>query len=189
MPAQYANGGPAWQFCAELDAGATPVVEDNELPPIGTFTLTGSRLYDVDGTPHVSWNWVMWDRDQAVSFKIEQLETAYETTLEAGYACTLSATSERLQMRGADDKANWLIYKDACQDGIDAGFGASTNPQPVRTMANRSHWLSNDAGKALMIGLRAWGGGLMYLRGQRADAIAAATDQPTLDAINITVWK
>ena len=102
-----------------------------------------------------------------------------------GFNVVIEGVAENLQMRPTD-LVNWLTFKDACDDAIDAGFGDYEAEMPVRCTSNREYVLTNDQGRALMIALRSYGASLMKNKWRIFKAYDAATTKAQLDAVDVS---
>jgi hypothetical protein len=197
---RYAVGGPpVWTLVDESVIDPSTLLEmravrvEEQVFPKGDYALRWPddppSLIEVNGVPTFHQVFVTVSIGTKANDKRQALSAEYESRFSAGFPCTLDGVGETLQMRD-QDKTNWLTFKDACQDGIDDGHGAQTNPQPIRCTSNRLHVVTNDAGKALMKGARAWYGGTMYRQWQLSDAIDTAernSDAAAVDAIDVTI--
>lgn len=90
----------------------------------------------------------------------------------------------RLQLRNADDKANWLIVEKNALAAITGGAG-DVPMVPIRTLENQTVTLTPNQAVAVMAGLEAWGRAVMarswVLKDQNdqamsAEALVAAED-------------
>ena len=90
-----------------------------------------------------------------------------------------------LQTATADDDTNWLVLQASCTAAVLVGQGATVGAV-VRTLDNVNFPLSYADGLQVMLAMSAWGAGVYAASWKLKDAIAAATDQPSLDAVDVT---
>ena len=90
-----------------------------------------------------------------------------------------------LQTATADDDTNWLTLQASCTAAVLVGQGATVGAV-IRTLDNVNIPLSYADGLQVMLAMSAWGAGVYAASWKLKDAIAAATDQPSLDAVDIT---
>jgi hypothetical protein len=169
MPAPlYAYGGPNWIVMADgttaeqAAAIGAKLVIDDELPPEGSYSILMAGVEDRgDLNPHRWFSTVPYgiedEREALVGLALQR----YADILDAGFPIDMSPYGgglEHLQLRDANDKANWLTFKDACQDQIEGGGGDQPMPQAVQTLENNAYTVTANQGKAMMIALRQWGG-------------------------------
>jgi hypothetical protein len=91
-----------------------------------------------------------------------------------------------LQLRNDRDRTNLLASKAIYKDEIDAGNGGVAGAS-FRTADNETITIKFSEGNATIQALGAWGKALLDNSWALKDAIAAASDQAELDAIDITV--
>lgn len=164
------------------------IVADSEAvpeAPEGQAYLEGGEDAVISGT----WDEVSGDistppmsLEDARAQKLAAIHASFKTRMDAGYP--VPGTSETLQVRSADDKANWLTLKDAAQDAIDDGRGDDPCQPPPRTTSNGSVPCTWNEAKALMIATRTWGGTMMATFWTLKDMADAAPDRAALDAID-----
>lgn len=169
-------------FVAAMAAGG--MTSFTALPPAFRYEALGACCNAPVRSRGVAlWSFTVFaDR---VAAKQAALDAEFARRIEAGYPCAPSGVAETLQMRDGD-KANWLTYKDACQDGIDAGLGDTVSGLPIRCTSNAMYGLTNNQGKALMQAARAWYAQAMGHHWQLGAAIGAAADDAALNAIDVT---
>jgi hypothetical protein len=94
-----------------------------------------------------------------------------------------AAGTHTLDLRDADDKANWTLLLIKTQGMIAAGGGAL--PVTLRTQANATIELTATDANAAMIAFLAWGEDMLTAKWDRDAAIDAAEEHAALEAIDI----
>lgn len=181
----YATGGPSWQIVEEGAPGAVLVV-DADLPPAGTYTLTGWVVADVDGVPHRQFSFVEFDLPGSQAGMLNDLGARYQALLNQGFPATIDGATCFLQLRDADDKVNWLTFKDACEDQIAAGGGDVVMPMTLRDGANVDHTITANAGRSLAMAMRTWGAAAMANSWRLKDLITNAATKDDLAAVDLS---
>jgi hypothetical protein len=93
-----------------------------------------------------------------------------------------------LQLRGPDDKANWILARDDARDAVEAGHG-DVPAVTVRTMDNVNVTLTPNQFLSALAGLNAWGRAVMAHSWALKDQIDAASDAAAVLAVDIdTGW-
>lgn len=99
-----------------------------------------------------------------------------EAVFEAGYPVASGPlVGQHLQLRSADDKANWLIAEKNARAAIAAGAG-DVAMIPTRTLENNTLVLTPHQTVAVLSGLEAWGLAVMDRSWALKDRNDAATD-------------
>ena len=99
-----------------------------------------------------------------------------EAVFEAGYPVASGPLAgQHLQLRSADDKANWLIAEKNARADIAAGAG-DVELIPTRTLENNTVALTPNQTVAVLAGLEAWGVQVMGRSWVLKDHNDAATD-------------
>ena len=111
---------------------------------------------------------------------LESLEALYEAKLAWGFPVDFSedgSDPQTLQLRTAEDKANWLTLKGAADEAVAAGLGAELATLPIRCTSNAMRQVTWASVAQIMIALRAWGAAMMGRYWSLKDAIANAADE------------
>lgn len=108
-----------------------------------------------------------------------------DTILAGGFTHDFGAHGVRvLQTRNVDDKIAWLTsqasYSTAVAAGAGAVMGASFRPEDDETFT-----VSFQDGRDALLAMAAWGAAVYANSWSLKDAIAAASDEAALDAIDI----
>jgi hypothetical protein len=168
MWSDLANNAAGRQACGWIEAPPRPDVDS----ATATVTWVAGKWVVTPITPAER-------PDRAAELRAARLaavEAWLQRALLAGYAPTLPAfAGQRLQMRDADDKANWLTslisYSAAVAEGhgdvIDASF---------RTAANATITVSYLEGRDILLAMAAWGRALLAHSWTLKDRIATGTD-------------
>lgn len=90
-----------------------------------------------------------------------------------------------LQLRGTDDQANWLTLQAKAMNLIAAGQG-DAEVLAIRTEENITVPVTANVAAQIMDALSSFGGNMKAHQWALKDAINAAEDEATLDAIDIT---
>jgi hypothetical protein len=151
---------------------------------------TGERV--LEGDPELvggAWRqaWAIEQRDDlevAKAEKAELLKAKRDSVFLAGWTHDFGAAgTHRLDLRNADDKANWTLLLIKTSGMIDAGFGAA--PVTIRTADNDSIEVTASEANAAMIAFLAWGEAVLARKWAGDEAITAAADFAGLAAIDI----
>lgn len=113
-----------------------------------------------------------------------------EAVFEAGYPVASGPLAgQHLQLRSADDKANWLIAEKNARAAIAAGAG-DVEMIPTRTLENNTVVLTPNQTVAVLTGLETWGVQVMGRSWVLKDQNDAATDADGLvdDATLAAGW-
>lgn len=179
-----------WQYADMLSwspqfrtaRGIKPIVEVDV--PDGKIA-SGSSLGDIDGKPYRVWTLAdapLADRKIAMR---AQVNTLRDTKLTGGCVYDFGAAGVHvLQTRDADDKINWLTSQAAYGAAVAGGLGAQPGAQ-FRSVENATFTVSYAEGLAALLAMAAWGAAIFARSWELKDAIEAAEDAESLDAINI----
>lgn len=108
-----------------------------------------------------------------------------DSVLRAGFTPSSGPLSGKtLQTRDNDDKVNWLTSQAAYSAAVAAGNGAVSGAT-FRTAANETVTCTYLEGLQTLLAMAAWGKTVMGNSWALKDAVAAATDESELDAIDI----
>lgn len=123
--------------------------------------------------------------DQIQARALAAAKLQHDQRFLAGFPLTIQGQAETLQMR-PEDLINWLVFKDSCQDAIDANQGNAQSMLPLRTTDNSEYVLTYNDGKKTMIAMRAYGAMLMRNHWLLKDAINRAKSQAEVDAVDVS---
>jgi hypothetical protein len=90
-----------------------------------------------------------------------------------------------LQARDIEDRTNWLTSQASYSAAVAAGYGTAQGAT-FRTASNATIDLTYAQGLNVLLAMAAWGKTVMGKSWSLKDAVAAASDQEELDAIDIT---
>jgi hypothetical protein len=108
--------------------------------------------------------------------RLAAVDTRLQRALLAGYAPTLPAfAGQRLQMRDADDKANWLTSLISYTAAVAGGFGDVVDAS-FRTAANATITVSYAEGRDVLLAMASWGRAILAHSWTLKDQIAAGVD-------------
>jgi hypothetical protein len=108
-----------------------------------------------------------------------------EAVFAAGFLVSGGALDgQHLQLRNADDKANWLIVDKNARAAVAAGAGDAPLI-PIRTLENQTVTVTPNQALAVLAALESWGGAVMAHSWTLKDAITAAADEASLAAIDL----
>lgn len=146
--------------------GVAAIVDD--APPTDARTI-GSELIDVDGMPHRRW---LTEPFTAVELR-RQVDARAAQAFAAGFApAHADFTGERLQVRDAEDRTNWLTSQASYSAAVAAEMGDIVDAS-FRTMANRTITVSYADGLQILLGMAAWGRDILAVAWAKKDALAA----------------
>lgn len=94
-----------------------------------------------------------------------------------------AAGTHTLDLRNADDKANWTLLLIKTQGMIAANAGAS--PTTIRTAANETASVTAAQANATMVAFLGWGEAVLAHKWALEEAINEAADIAALDAVDI----
>ena len=117
--------------------------------------------------------------------KASLLDQEYARRFGAGYPLVIEGQAEVLDTR-QHDLINWLVFKDSCDDMVDAGFGDSPVPFRIRCASGNTYIVTANRGREIIHGMRAYGAGLMSVLWTKKNQVSAATTVAELDAVSIT---
>ena len=118
---------------------------------------------------------------------LAQLGAVYEAKLAWGFPVDFSedgSDPQTLQLRTAEDKANWLTLMGAAEQALSAGLGDELATLPIRCTSNAMRLVTWRRAAEIMVALRAWGAAMMGRYWALKDAIEQAADAD-LGAIDI----
>lgn len=114
--------------------------------------------------------------DEKRAAKNAAVNAKREGVFEAGYPVASGPLAgQHLQLRSADDKANWLIAEKNARAAIAAGAG-DVAMIPTRTLENNTVVLTPNQTVAVLAGLETWGVQVMGRSWVLKDQNDAATD-------------
>lgn len=151
-------------------------------PELG-FQNKGLRAVEVEDPPEV----VAADLERRKATAYQALNLNYDARFEGGFPWAFGEVAETLQMRDRD-QVNWLVFKDTCNDGINAGLGEVNCPQPIRVTSNVEYTVTYQQGWLIMSAMKVWGGAQMRQLWAKRDAIRLAADVAALEAIDLNDW-
>lgn len=125
--------------------------------------------------------------DDLKLLKARSIDTRRDGAFMGGFSptiSTLAVNNQVLQVRGLDDRTNWLTSQAAYAAAIAAGQGALEEAE-FRTLSNNTYTLTYAEGFAVLMEMAAWGKAIMRNSWDLKDAVAFASDQTELDAIDI----
>lgn len=117
--------------------------------------------------------------------KTSLLEQEYARRFEGGYPLVIDGQAEVLDTR-QHDLINWLVFKDSCDDMVDAGFGDSPVPFRIRCASGNTYIVTANRGREIIQGMRAYGAGLMSVLWTKKNQVSDATTVAELDAVSVT---
>lgn len=124
------------------------------------------------------------DLDAAKVEKRRELARQRDTTFQGGWTHDFAtAGTHTLDLRNADDKANWTLLLIKTGKMVDAGAGAA--PIKIRTAANVSITVPASEANAAMVAFLGWGEAVLAHKWSLDEAIDAAADVAALAAIDI----
>lgn len=117
----------------------------------------------------------------------EKLRETYNAKLWAGYSHDFGAGLGGVHMldTSPETKSEWLDYRNACKELIDAGQGSSVMTLPIRTKANVDLAVRANQGMSAMQGMRSREGAHISHARALGDQIRAAQTHAALDAIDL----
>lgn len=123
--------------------------------------------------------------------KLASIDQHRDSSFEGGFTVSGTGTAldgKVLQVRGLDDRTNWLTSQAAYAAAIAGGFGAAMGAT-FRTADNATITVTFSQGHGILLAMADWGKTVMNNSWTLKDACAAATTQAELDAIDIeTGW-
>lgn len=169
--------------CYTIGRDTTPVPSDKQ--------VIGQHLVYDQGASTVKWHntladYPLGERKREMH---NQVIVKFESVLTAGYSHDFGAAFGGVHVLDTAriKKPEWIDYRNACKDMIDAGQGSAVMSVPIRTKAEPPVDLLVRAnqGMTAMTGMREREGNLILHARQKDDAIRAAADHAALDAIDI----
>ena len=123
--------------------------------------------------------------DEVKASKAEAVNMRREQVFAAGFQIPSGpAAGQHMQLRNADDKANWLIAERGAKKAVEAGAGDAPIV-PLRSTENITTLITPNAMLELLDGLDAWGREVTAFSWGLKDQIVTAVDQSAIDAIDI----
>lgn len=120
------------------------------------------------------------ERQAAAKALVKAEQTA---RFAAGWTHEFSVGTHTLDLRDADDKANWTLLLIKTQGMVGAGYGAA--PITIRTADDETIVVPASEANAAMAAFLAWGEALLSAKWDFDGAIDAASDAEELDAIDL----
>lgn len=152
---------------AEIAAVSVAAIIDDPLPT--DARITGAELIDVDGAPHRRW---LTEPFTAIELR-RQVDARAAQAFAAGFApAHADFAGERLQVRDAEDRTNWLTSQASYSAAVAAEMGDVVDAS-FRTMANRTITVSYADGLQILLGMAAWGRDILAVAWAKKDALAA----------------
>lgn len=125
------------------------------------------------------------DLDVAKAAKKELVKDHQAALFQAGWTHEFSVGTHTLDLRNADDKANWHLLLSKTDKMIAAGAGAA--PVKLRTAANATIEIAASEANAAMTAFLSWGEDMLSAKWAVDEEIDQAADHAALAAIDITV--
>ncbi|SFV31374.1 hypothetical protein SAMN05216456_1321 [Devosia crocina] len=124
----------------------------------------------------------------AQSRAIERIKSVGARLMSEGFAYDFGGEVgvQHLQLRDADDKANWLTAKDKMRDAIAAGYGDAP-VAPMRTAENNTPLVTPNQGVVILSALSNWAEQMFATSWAKQDAIRSATDISTFKALEASI--
>lgn len=121
-----------------------------------------------------------------VALKRLAVDSRRDAILTGGFAHDFGgSTGVKVLQTRESDETNWLTLQNSCIAAVMAGQGATVGAV-IRTADNVNVALSYADGLQVMLAMAAWGAAVYAASWKLKDAITAALDQASLDAIDIT---
>jgi hypothetical protein len=115
--------------------------------------------------------------------KTEAVKARFAAVLLGGFSYDFAGTTHRLDMRDANDQANWLTLRDDCRDLIAAGSGAQT--VHIRSADNVTFAVTAQEAFDFTAAMRAWGKAAYARKWALEAEIEAAQSEAALNAIDL----
>ena len=152
---------------AEIAAIGAVAIVDDARP--SDARILGTELVDINDAPHRRW---LTEPFGAAELR-GQVEARAARAFAAGYAPSHpDFAGERLQVRDAEDRTNWLTSQASYAAAVAAGAGDVLDAT-FRTMANRTIIVTYADGLQILLGMAAWGRDIMAVAWAKKDALAA----------------
>ena len=168
--------------------GRPPAWVETAAPPTDTAVPAGQGWAWLE-------TWVLTDLPKTAvttfadgqAAKAAAVNTRRDVILTGGYSHDFGGSTgvKVLQTATADDDTNWLTLQASCTAAVLVGQGATVGAI-IRTLDNVNIPLSYADGLQVMLSMSAWGASVYAASWKLKDAIAAATDQSSLDTVDIT---
>ncbi|VXC63794.1 DUF4376 domain-containing protein [Sphingomonas sp. AX6] len=151
--------------------GVYPIVEP-DAPPSG-HRVIGSRLEDHDGLPVRVLETEAIPDAEVRQGRRREVDQRIEQAFGLGYPPAHPAfVGERLQVRGNEDRTNWLTSQASYSAAVAGGHGDVIGAT-FRTMGNATITVSYAEGLHILLGMAAWGQTIMARSWALKDAIEA----------------
>jgi hypothetical protein len=172
---------PTLEQLAEV--GIYPVTVEAATVPVGHKVDGYTVVFDTDKWVQ-RWNVVPFEIEEYRAARLAEVRAKQEEVRQAGWTHTFSVGAHTLDLRDADDKANWHLLLTKTTGMRMAGFGFA--PVRIRTASNTQITVTADEAFAAMNAFLSWGEGLLSRKWDLDDAIHAATDATELAAIDVS---
>jgi hypothetical protein len=122
---------------------------------------------------------------EAKARRLTEIEAQANAAFTAGFTVPSGPLAGKvLQVRNNNDRTNWLTSQASYSSAVAAGAGAVVAAM-FRTANNETVTVSYADGLAALLAMAAWDKAIMVHSWALKDAIAAAADHVTLDAVNV----
>lgn len=119
--------------------------------------------------------------------RLAEADAAYAEFASRGFPVTLEGNAETLQCASDTDRANWLIFKGACEDALKAGATVDdAAPIPVRCTSNINYVVTYGQALQIIADMRTWGLLAQANAWRIKDAVKAAKSNAELLAIDLS---
>lgn len=165
------------------------------LPYGEPFTINGfqygATTWDIWTRAELEGIGLVWYDEPALPFEAQRtramiaVDSKRDGVFAAGFPVTEGPLAlQHLQLRNADDKANWLIAEKNAQRAIASDSElADVALIPIRTMENQTVVVTPNETLSVLAALETWGTGVMGRAWALKDDIALAADQYELDQV------
>jgi hypothetical protein len=134
---------------------------------------------------HIPAGWVPPLADQQAA-KSALADTTSDAIFAGGYYVSAGTLAgQTLQVRDETDKTNWLASAVAYSAAIANGMGTVAGAM-FRTSSNQNFTVTFNEGLQVLLSMQTWGGTIDAACWALKDRISAATDQASLDAIDVS---
>lgn len=170
----------------EIKAIGIHLIEEPPVPAPG-YVRTGLSLSVQDGKPVRRANDRLQPIEEAQRTSLSAADAEYRARIAAGFpAPMLGDGSETLQVRDAEDKANWLSVMTIAGAEVANGNGDRLYDHPISTTANLAYTLTNSEALLLMRGLFRWASEMRQAHADHKQAIRAARTRQAVDAVDLS---
>jgi hypothetical protein len=146
--------------------------------------LDGYTVAKVGGIWTQQWVVASADLGETKTAKLAAIKDKQLAVQMAGWTHDFGAEgTHTLDLRDADDKANWILLLTKTSGMVAAGSGAA--PVNIRTAENETIVVSATDARAAMLAFLAWGEVLLSAKWALDAAVIAATDTAAVAAIDI----